>query len=96
MLARQTLVPLDLMPNTWLRAPGEAIGSFVLESAMDELAYELSMDPIALRLRNEPATDPTRGKKFSQRMQRDAFETGAERFGWADRTPEPRSMRDGE
>ncbi|MDX2939259.1 xanthine dehydrogenase family protein molybdopterin-binding subunit [Streptomyces ipomoeae] len=96
MLTRQNLVAMDLMPNTWLRAPGEAIGSFVLESAMDELAYELSMDPIALRLRNEPTTDPTGGKKFSQRMQREAFETGAERFGWADRNPEPRSMRDGE
>ncbi|MFI1488724.1 xanthine dehydrogenase family protein molybdopterin-binding subunit [Streptomyces sp. NPDC020747] len=96
MLTRQNLVAMDLMPNTWLRAPGDAIGSFVLESAMDELAYELSMDPIALRMRNEPTTDPTGGKKFSQRMQREAFETGAERFGWADRNPEPRSMRDGE
>ncbi|MFD3614672.1 xanthine dehydrogenase family protein molybdopterin-binding subunit [Streptomyces sp. NPDC058676] len=96
MLTRQNLVPMDLVPNTWLRAPGEAIGSFVLESALDELAYELSMDPIDLRLRNEPATDPTDGKKFSQRMQREAFERGAERFGWADRNPEPRSMRDGE
>ncbi|MET7479132.1 xanthine dehydrogenase family protein molybdopterin-binding subunit [Streptomyces sp. NPDC005648] len=96
MLTRQNLVAMDLMPNTWLRAPGEAIGSFVLESAMDELAYELSMDPITLRLRNEPATDPTGGKKFSQRMQREVFETGAEHFGWAHRTPEPRSMRDGE
>lgn len=96
MLTRQNLVAMDLMPNTWLRAPGEAIGSFVLESAMDELAYELSMDPIDLRLRNEPTKDPTGGKKFSQRMQREVFETGAERFGWADRDPEPRSMRDGE
>jgi xanthine dehydrogenase YagR molybdenum-binding subunit len=96
MLTRQNLVAMDLLPNTWMRAPGEAIGSFVLESAMDELAYELAMDPIALRLRNEPETDPTGGKKFSHRMLREAFETGAERFGWADRDPEPRSMRDGE
>ncbi|MFF9773180.1 xanthine dehydrogenase family protein molybdopterin-binding subunit [Streptomyces sp. NPDC013978] len=96
MLTRQDHAVMDLMPNTWLRAPGEAIGTFALESAMDELAYELSMDPIALRMRNEPETDPTKGKKFSQRMQREAFERGAERFGWADRDPEPRSMRDGE
>ncbi|GLI03695.1 xanthine dehydrogenase family protein molybdopterin-binding subunit [Phytohabitans aurantiacus] len=96
MLTRQNLVEMDLLPNTWLRAPGEAIGSFVLESAMDELAYELAMDPIDLRMRNEPATDPTSGKKFSQRMLREAFEAGAERFGWADRNPSPRSMRDGE
>ena len=96
MLTRQNLVEMDLLPNTWLRAPGEAIGSFVLESAMDELAYELAMDPIDLRMRNEPKTDPTSGKKFSQRMLREAFQTGAERFGWADRDPEPRSMRDGD
>ncbi|MGW0421096.1 xanthine dehydrogenase family protein molybdopterin-binding subunit [Streptomyces sp. NPDC003015] len=96
MLTRQNLVEMDLLPNTWLRAPGEAIGSFVLESAMDELAYKLAMDPIDLRMRNEPKTDPTSGKKFSQRMLRETFEVGAERFGWADRDPEPRSMRDGE
>jgi len=96
MLTRQNLVEMDLLPNTSLRAPGEAIGSFVLESAMDELAYELAMDPITLRMRNEPTTDPTGGKKFSQRMLREAFDTGAERFGWANRDPQPRSMRDGE
>ena len=96
MLTRQNLVEMDLLPNTWLRAPGEAIGSFVLESAMDELAHKLSMDPIALRMHNEPATDPTGGKKFSHRMLREAYETGAERFGWAHRDPKPRSMRDGE
>ncbi|MEH0549146.1 xanthine dehydrogenase family protein molybdopterin-binding subunit [Streptomyces sp. B21-105] len=95
-LTRQNLAEMDLLPNTSLRAPGEAIGSFVLESAMDELAYELAMDPIALRMRNEPKTDPTGGKKFSQRMLREAFQTGAERFGWANRDPRPRSMRDGE
>lgn len=96
MLTRQNLAEMNLLPNTWLRAPGEAIGSFVLESAMDELAHKLSMDPIALRMRNEPATDPTGGRKFSHRMLREAFESGAARFGWADRDPEPRSMRDGE
>jgi xanthine dehydrogenase YagR molybdenum-binding subunit len=96
MLTRQNLVEMHLLPNTWLRAPGEAIGSFVLESAIDELAHKLSMDPIALRMRNEPATDPTGARKFSHRMLREAFEAGAKRFGWADRDPEPRSMRDGE
>ena len=95
-LTRQNVVEMDLLPNTWLRAPGEAIGSFALESAMDELAHALSLDPITLRLRNEPQTDPTSGKKFSQRMLREAFETGAERFGWWERDPAPRSMRDGE
>jgi xanthine dehydrogenase YagR molybdenum-binding subunit len=94
-LTRQDVVKLDLLPNNWLRAPGEAIGTFVLESAMDELAYELGMDPIELRLRNEPDADPIDGKRFSHRMLREAFAVGAERFGWSQRTPEPGSMRDG-
>jgi xanthine dehydrogenase YagR molybdenum-binding subunit len=94
-LTQQNVVVLDLLPNTWLRAPGEAIGTFVLESAMDELAHELRMDPIELRMRNEPDTDPVEGKRFSQRMLREAFAAGAERFGWAERSPEPGSMRDG-
>ncbi|MEP6659121.1 MAG: xanthine dehydrogenase family protein molybdopterin-binding subunit, partial [Acidimicrobiales bacterium] len=95
LLTQQNVVELDLLPNSWLRAPGEAIGTFVLESAMDELAHELRMDPIELRMRNEPETDPLNGKRFSQRMLREAFAVGAERFGWSERTPEPRSMRDG-
>ena len=95
LLAQQNVVELDLLPNSWLRAPGEAIGTFVLESAMDELAHELRMDPIALRMRNEPETDPINGRPFSQRMLRQAFTVGAERFGWSERTPEPRSIRDG-
>jgi xanthine dehydrogenase YagR molybdenum-binding subunit len=95
LLTQQNVVELDLLPNSWLRAPGEAIGTFVLESAMDELAHELGMDPIELRMRNEPDTDPLKGKPFSQRMLREAFAVGAERFGWSERTPEPGSMRDG-
>jgi xanthine dehydrogenase YagR molybdenum-binding subunit len=95
LLTQQNVVELDLLPNSWLRAPGEAIGTFVLESAMDELAHALNMDPIELRMRNEPDTDPLKGKPFSQRMLREAFALGAERFGWSERTPEPGSMRDG-
>ena len=95
LLTQQNVVELDLLANSWLRAPGEAIGTFALESAMDELAYELGIDPIELRMRNEPDTDPLDGKRFSQRMLREAFAVGAERFGWSERTPEPRSMRDG-
>ncbi|MDQ2983069.1 MAG: xanthine dehydrogenase family protein molybdopterin-binding subunit, partial [Actinomycetota bacterium] len=95
LLTQQNVVELDLLPNSWLRAPGEAIGVFVLESAMDELAHKLGMDPIELRMRNEPDADPLKGKRFSQRMLREAFAVGAERFGWSARTPEPGSMRDG-
>ena len=48
-----------MVANTWMRAPGESIGSFALESALDELAHELELDPIELRRRNEPRKDPT-------------------------------------
>ncbi|MEV0231036.1 xanthine dehydrogenase family protein molybdopterin-binding subunit [Nonomuraea sp. NPDC050786] len=92
---RQSLVRLDLLPNTFMRAPGESIGTFALESAMDELACELGMDPIELRMRNEPARDPVDGKRFANRMLREAYELGAERFGWRERDPRPGSMRDG-
>ncbi|PGH51480.1 xanthine dehydrogenase family protein molybdopterin-binding subunit [Streptomyces sp. Ru87] len=86
---------LDVVPNTFMRAPGEAVGSFAVESAMDELAVELGMDPVELRMRNEPDRDPLGGKPFSRRDLRGAYALGAERFGWARRDAEPRSMRDG-
>ena len=89
------VVELDLLTNTFMRAPGEAIGTFALESAIDELAWELGMDPIELRLRNEPERDPVSGKSFTQRMLREAYARGAERFGWRDRDPRPGVMRDG-
>lgn len=95
-LARHDHVQLDLIPNTFMRAPGEAIGTFALESAIDELAYELGMDPIELRLRNETAVDPVDGrKKFSHRKLPELYALGAERFGWHERNPEPRSTREG-
>ncbi|WP_433435128.1 xanthine dehydrogenase family protein molybdopterin-binding subunit [Nonomuraea sp. CA-141351] len=92
---RQSLVQLDLVSNTFMRAPGESIGTFALESAVDELAWELGMDPIELRMRNEPARNPLDGKRFAHRMLREAYEVGAERFGWRERDPRPGSMRDG-
>jgi xanthine dehydrogenase YagR molybdenum-binding subunit len=95
-LARHDLVQLDLLSNTFMRAPGEAIGTFALESAIDELAYELGMDPIELRMRNDTPVDPIGGKKkFSHRKLRELYALGAERFGWHERNPEPRSTRDG-
>ncbi|TMR89922.1 xanthine dehydrogenase family protein molybdopterin-binding subunit [Nonomuraea basaltis] len=92
---RQNIVKLDLLANTAMRAPGESIGTFALESAVDELACELGMDPIELRMRNEPARDPVSGKRFAHRMLREAYTLGAERFGWRERDPRPGSMRDG-
>ncbi|MGH8881773.1 MAG: xanthine dehydrogenase family protein molybdopterin-binding subunit, partial [Stackebrandtia sp.] len=92
---RQNGVQLDLLSNTFMRAPGEAIGNFALESAMDELSWELGMDPIELRMTNEPDRNPVGGQRFTHRMLRDAYAVGAERFGWKNRDPRARSMRDG-
>jgi xanthine dehydrogenase YagR molybdenum-binding subunit len=94
-LIRHSTVTLDALPNTAMRAPGEAVGSFGLESAIDALAHELGMDPVELRMHNEPERDPLSGKPFTRRNLRAAYERGAERFGWAQRSHAPRSMRDG-
>jgi xanthine dehydrogenase YagR molybdenum-binding subunit len=95
MYLQQHQVRLDVLANTAMRAPGESIGTYALESAMDELAYRLDLDPIELRMRNEPARNPLDGKRFAHRRLREAYALGAERFGWAGRTPAPGSMRDG-
>ena len=86
---------MNSVANTFMRAPGEAVGSFALECAVDELAVELGMDPIALRLRNEPDKDPTTGLPFSQRAISQAWREGAERFGWSARGA-PGARREGE
>ena len=78
-----------------VRAPGEAVGVTVLENAMDELAHEIGIDPVALRLRNIPEKDPESGKDYSSRRFREALESGAEAFGWADR-PGVKERREGE
>ncbi|PRY31816.1 xanthine dehydrogenase family protein molybdopterin-binding subunit [Pseudosporangium ferrugineum] len=86
----------DLVQNCSMRTPGSTIGFFALESAVDELAGKLGMDPIELRLRNETATNPIGGKPFSSRHAAEAWRAGAERFGWSRRSPVPGSVRDGE
>ena len=78
-----------------MRAPGEASGVFALECAIDEMAAQLKMDPLALRLKNYTETDPHKNLPFSSKSLKACYEQGAERFGWAKRTAEPRSMRDG-
>lgn len=80
---------------TAMRSPHEALGHFALESAMDELAYATGVDPVALRLRNDTQIDPHSGRPFSTRAMRECLMAGGARFGWDNRTPEPRSMRDG-
>ncbi len=87
---------MDMLANTFMRAPGEAVGTFALECAVDELAAKLGMDPIELRLRNEPEKDPTEGTPFSSRHIVEAWRAGAERFGWNKRNPSPRAVLEGE
>jgi len=80
---------------TIMRAPGECPGMFALESAMDELAVACRLDPIELRIRNEPAVDPETGRPFSSRNLVACLRQGAQRFGWAPHDPKPRARRDG-
>ena len=89
------LVRGNTMTPTFTRGPGEALGVFTLECAMDELASELGIDPIQLRLRNITDVDPNSGHPWSSSGLRECFERGARRFGWAGRNPQPRSERDG-
>ncbi|WP_326635466.1 xanthine dehydrogenase family protein molybdopterin-binding subunit [Streptosporangium sp. NBC_01755] len=89
------LLQLDVPTPSWMRAPGEAPGMFALESAMDELAYALGMDPVELRIVNEPAVDPESGLPFSSRNLLACLREGAARFGWAGRDPTPGVRRDG-
>jgi xanthine dehydrogenase YagR molybdenum-binding subunit len=89
------LARMNLGTPTFMRAPGEASGSFALESAMDELAYQLNMDPLALRLKNYTERDPGKDLPWSSKSLRQCYEIGAERFGWKDRKPQPRSMKQG-
>ncbi len=80
---------------TFMRAPGETPGTFALESAMDELAYELKIDPIKLRTMNHTSTDPLEKKPFSMENIVECYQTGAQKFGWANRKSEPRMNRRG-
>ena len=92
----QSVADMDMIANTFMRAPGESIGTFTLESTIDELAHRVGLDPIEFRMRNEPDKDPTSGKEFSSRRLRDAYAAGAERFGWTERKPTPGACREGE
>ena len=89
-------VPLDVNTPTFMRGPGYSSAAFAIESAMDELAHELGIDPIELRLRNEPHEDPSNGLPFSTRRLRDCLRAGAREFGWHRRDPRPRSRQDGD
>ncbi|ANS79428.1 Periplasmic aromatic aldehyde oxidoreductase, molybdenum binding subunit YagR [Serinicoccus hydrothermalis] len=86
---------LDIAPGTFMRAPGEYTGMFALESAMDELARDSGIDPIELRLRNEPETDPESGKPWSSRHVTTCLTEGARVFGF-EQQQEPGGRREGE
>jgi xanthine dehydrogenase YagR molybdenum-binding subunit len=89
------LAQLDLNTPADMRAPGAAWGLYALECAMDELAEKLRMDPVALRLRNYSEMDRNLGLPYSSKALRECYRQGAERFGWARRNAEPRSMLEG-
>ncbi|MEC3975761.1 xanthine dehydrogenase family protein molybdopterin-binding subunit [Amycolatopsis sp. H20-H5] len=94
MRSSHRLVPLDVAVPTYTRGPGFVTGTFALESAMDELAVELGIDPIELRLRNEPDANQDTGLPFSSRGLPTCLRRGAAEFGWAGRNPAPRSRRE--
>ncbi|MPQ99290.1 molybdopterin-dependent oxidoreductase [Modestobacter sp. I12A-02628] len=89
------LAALDLPVNSWMRAPGECPGMFGPEVALDELAHDLGIDPVELRIRNEPEVDPETGKPWSSRHLVECLREGAERFGWTGRDPRPGVRREG-
>jgi xanthine dehydrogenase YagR molybdenum-binding subunit len=94
-LTRHRLAPLDVPVASSMRAPGEAVGLMVLECAMDELAEKLNLDPIELRLRNEPSEDPEKHIPYSSRHLIACMQEGARRFGWDQRNAKPGQVRDG-
>jgi len=89
------LATMNVGVGTFQRAPGESTGTFAIESAMDELAYALRMDPLALRLANYADKEAHSGKPWTSKRLRECYQQAAERFGWSRRTPAPGSMRDG-
>jgi xanthine dehydrogenase YagR molybdenum-binding subunit len=94
-LTRHRLTPLDIPVASSMRAPGEAVGLMALECAMDELAEKLNLDPIELRVRNEPSEDPEKHIPYSSRHLIACLQEGARRFGWDKRNAKPGQVRDG-
>jgi xanthine dehydrogenase YagR molybdenum-binding subunit len=92
----QDIADMNMVANTFMRAPGESVGTFALESALDELAHKMGLDPIELRRRLEPEKDPASRHEFSSRHLLEAYAAGAEKFGWDRRCATPASRREGE
>lgn len=89
------LARLNVPANAWMRAPGECPGMYALESAMDELAIACGLDPIELRIRNIPTSDPETGRPFSSHGLASCLREGAQRFAWQQRDPTPRKRQEG-
>jgi xanthine dehydrogenase YagR molybdenum-binding subunit len=89
-------IPLNLGTPIWMRAPGEATGAFALESAMDELAYALKMDPVELRLKNYAEKAIDSGLPWSSNFLKECYEVAAKKFEWEKRKPEPRATKNGD
>lgn len=94
-LTHQRLIRSDIGTPSYTRAPGEAPGTYALEAALDELAYELKMDPLELRRKNYADQDPDKLLPWSGKSLDKCYDMAADRFGWSRRNHEPRSMRDG-
>lgn len=93
---RYKIVSLNVNTPAPMRGPGEATGSFALESALDELSYQLNLDPIEMRLRNYCETDPEVNKPFSSKYLKEAYQLGADYIGWKNRSQKPgATKRDG-
>ena len=90
------VVPMNIILPTYTRGPGKSTGSFALESAIDEMAYQLKMDPVEFRLKNQPEKDPSNGKPWSSRTTIQCLQEGAKAFGWEKRKIEPRQIEQGE
>src|SRR5207302_5138515 len=89
------LAAMSVNTPTPMRGPGEASGLFALESAMDELAVALDIDPVELRLRNHADVDPEKDLPWSSKSLKECYQMAADRFAWSRRNPKPRSMREG-
>ncbi|WP_046245382.1 xanthine dehydrogenase family protein molybdopterin-binding subunit [Hymenobacter terrenus] len=93
---RYRLAALDVSTPIWMRGPGEATGAFALESAMDEMAHQLRLDPLEFRLRNYADQDPENGRPWSTKFLKECYQMGAERIGWSKRPLTPGTLRDGD
>ncbi|MBF9141842.1 xanthine dehydrogenase family protein molybdopterin-binding subunit [Hymenobacter properus] len=93
---RYRLAALDIGSPIWMRGPGEATGAFALESAMDEMAHLLNLDPLEFRMRNYTEQDPEKDRPWSSKFLKECYQAGAQRIGWNKRQLKPGALRDGE